>query len=634
MSKSFEQTVYEFGNFRLESHNLMLYRQSAEVALQPKAVQTLLALIESRGQVVTKDELLETLWPDVIVEESNLFFYISILRKTLGLQDDGTHWIETLRRRGYRFGGEVRVVQADSNEKYAWVVDVPNCQEANVQTQSGRMYVLKTGNGPADARASGLGTTLKRRASIAILPFKSLRADEASSFYEFSLADAVTTTLARFGTLIVSPSSAVSKYLADPLPPIRIGRKLKVDAVLSTNFLFADGQMLVTTQLLDVSSEHVLWAEQIRCDSSEVVELVERVSRQIVDGLNSHFQLISQPSISKNYLTRNATAFEYYLRGRDLMRRYIHQSNASGDIEKAIELFKNTVEIDTSFALAHASLGSCYLQRPFKGIGTRYDIALAREALDRSLQLLPDLAYARAYRLCIRLLDGETLTAHRQMAILAEEANNEPIVQYFAGAFKRKIGQYEQASSYWDRMVALDPTMEIVALWNRSWINLRCKRIDAAFAELEKAKSIEPNHPFVRFFEATAIFQTGDPAKALGIFNELMNERRREYFCTYISICLSALGRFDAAAEQINENVEEFASMDPDVAYWLASAFVMLDRRDDALKWLELSIQMGNNDLLWLTENPIWAGMQRDEGFTKLRTKVRRNLNLILTTDR
>ena len=99
--------IYEFESFRFDAAHLMLYRGDAEISLVPKAAQTLLILIERRGEILGKDELMETIWNDSIVEEANLTQYVHILRKTLGAAANGKPLIETLRRRGYRFNGEV-----------------------------------------------------------------------------------------------------------------------------------------------------------------------------------------------------------------------------------------------------------------------------------------------------------------------------------------------------------------------------------------------------------------------------------------------------------------------------------------------------------------------------------------------
>lgn len=111
VAKLGEHKVYEFEEFRLDATIKLLYRGGEEVLLTPKAVETLVALVESQGEVVGKDELMQKIWADTIVEESNLAQYLHVLRKTLGETRDGKPYIETLKRRGYRFNGAVRVTR-------------------------------------------------------------------------------------------------------------------------------------------------------------------------------------------------------------------------------------------------------------------------------------------------------------------------------------------------------------------------------------------------------------------------------------------------------------------------------------------------------------------------------------------
>src|SRR5215213_11676587 len=108
------QRIYEFDEFRLNVDQLMLYRNDVEIPLRPKAVETLVALVERSGEIVTKDELMGTIWTDAIVEESNLSRYIHILRSVLGRQPSGKPYIETYRRRGFRFNSEVSILSASA----------------------------------------------------------------------------------------------------------------------------------------------------------------------------------------------------------------------------------------------------------------------------------------------------------------------------------------------------------------------------------------------------------------------------------------------------------------------------------------------------------------------------------------
>lgn len=112
MKRLVEKGIYEFEGFRLDARHLMLYKHGEEVLLPPKAVETLIALVERHGAIVAKDELMSLIWSDAVVEESNLALYLHLLRKTLGERADKTPFIETLRRRGYRFTADVKLIDA------------------------------------------------------------------------------------------------------------------------------------------------------------------------------------------------------------------------------------------------------------------------------------------------------------------------------------------------------------------------------------------------------------------------------------------------------------------------------------------------------------------------------------------
>jgi Tol biopolymer transport system component/DNA-binding winged helix-turn-helix (wHTH) protein len=109
---------YEFGEFRLDPAQRVIFRAGRPLALAPKVLETLLALVERSGSVVTKDELMTRVWPDTFVEESNLTQNVFQLRKVLGEGHDGEHYIETVPRRGYRFMGEVKTLVEDQGVEW------------------------------------------------------------------------------------------------------------------------------------------------------------------------------------------------------------------------------------------------------------------------------------------------------------------------------------------------------------------------------------------------------------------------------------------------------------------------------------------------------------------------------------
>ena len=130
--------IYTFEEFQLDANHLMLYRDGKEVPLPPKAVKTLAVLVQNAGEIVKKQDLMNVIWNDSIVEESNLSHYLHVLRKTLGLRSDGTAFIETLKRRGYRFTPSVTVVQASRASCGSFAIDEGELPEISNHFHDGR----------------------------------------------------------------------------------------------------------------------------------------------------------------------------------------------------------------------------------------------------------------------------------------------------------------------------------------------------------------------------------------------------------------------------------------------------------------------------------------------------------------
>ncbi|MEQ1921674.1 MAG: winged helix-turn-helix domain-containing protein [Pyrinomonadaceae bacterium] len=154
VANSSGHTVYEFEDFRLDAATRLLYHGGEQIDLTPKAVETLIALVEGEGNVISKDDLMQRIWADTVVEESNLAQYLHVLRKTLGDTSDGKPYIETLKRRGYRFNGTVRLAKneigsAKHAEAAKEVTEPPAAQPKNTSS-SPRGNVRVIGNVAVD----------------------------------------------------------------------------------------------------------------------------------------------------------------------------------------------------------------------------------------------------------------------------------------------------------------------------------------------------------------------------------------------------------------------------------------------------------------------------------------------------
>src|ERR1051326_3068189 len=420
-----------------------------------------------------------------------------------------------------------------------------------------------------DTPATSLGD--RDRKSIAILPFRNVSNDPQSSFYEFSLADAVITELARVRSLVVRPSSEIVKYQGVQVDPRQAGREMSVSAVLSAGFLRGGNRIRVTAQLVDVDSGDLLWSDRIDADATDIISVQDTITQEIVEGLRLELspdekdRLVQPP-------TANADAYEEYLRGRDCLGRFIYQTIARKDIDEAIEHFERAAYLDPSFALAHSGLGKAYANRVIKGTGESGDYDLATEAFDKALALDPDLLEARMHMVLIYLSRGQKGKAREAAEQLGREAPNDVGVHFVRGVLARLDGDYEKALRCYERMARLNPAERVVASYNRARIFTYQGRYEDAIAELDQGAAIEPDHPLIKTFRARALYYHDEPVKAAEILEQVLEQQPqldgiRPIYATF----LSALGFSDEARAQLTDEVKKTADTDHDVAYWLAS---------------------------------------------------------------
>ena len=285
--------LYEFGPFRLDPQKPCLWRDGEPVSLTPKALETLLILVQQSGRLVEREDLMNAIWPNTFVEDGNLNFNVSVLRKALGTDEAGEQYIQTIPRRGYRFSADVReiaeevpVLIVEKHTRARVVIEeseFPTSAELAVEKvalpsrRSPRPRVYAAG---AVALMLVMGTVtwfLLRREltepsagnapiqSIAVLPLKPLSGEESDRTVSLGLTDTLVTRLGSLRSIIVRP---VSNAGAEP-DAVEIGRKLKVDAVLEARWR-TDRHLRINARC-QVSDGTLLWSASF--DEKQIFKL-------------------------------------------------------------------------------------------------------------------------------------------------------------------------------------------------------------------------------------------------------------------------------------------------------------------------------------------------------------------------
>jgi serine/threonine-protein kinase len=460
--------------------------------------------------------------------------------------------------------------------------------------------------------------------SLAVLPFKNLNNNPESTFYEFSLADAVITELARVRSLVVRPSSVMSKYQGQPADPGEVGRELGVDAVLSAGFIHVGERFRVNAQLLNVAGGGIIWSDRIDASAGDIIAVQDEITQRIVDGLRLELSPDEQAELAQP-VTVNAEAYEEYLRGRDRFARFIFRTVAAADCDAAIQHFGRAIELDPTFGLAYDGLGACYVNRVLKGLGSPEDFERAETAFKQALSIDPNIIEARMLMVFVYLWRGQKQKAREEVARMRRDAPNEAVVHFVKATLHRLDGEYNRALRSYDRLVHLDPAAFVVVSYNRALVFLYQGKTDMAMRELDRAATVEPNNPLLRTSRALALYYRQDVEDAASLLREILAEHPNLYGARpVLAMCLSAQGEHEAARAELSEEVNRNAAVDPDIAYAVGAVYALEGEADEAFEWLERAIALGNENKPWFESDPNLASIRDDARFGELMQRITR----------
>ena len=427
---------YVFGPFVLDARRRQLLRGETTVPLSPKLLDTLLALVQRAGQLVQKDELLQTVWCDTVVEENNLTHAVSRLRKALGEQSGDHRYIVTVPGAGYRFVAPVRCLAAEAETGH----------DGGEKATAGRVDVLASS---IDARPHARPGGPTR---LIVLPFRILRSDPETDFLAFSLADAITIPLSGLSSLVVRSPMMAGRFSADTLDPEAIARQAGVDAVLSGTLLRDGAHVRVNTQLIDVPAGTVRWSQTAEVRLGDIFQLQDHLVRRIVESLSLPLSGHDRQMLARD-VPADSKAYEFYLRA----------NQCSYDAKlwvAARDLYRRCLDDDPGYAPAWARLGRIYrILALYASNDPESDLRNAEAAFQRALAINPDLAIAHNL---YTYLEVDRDGADRAIARLlrrASQGSEDP--ELFAGLVQacRYAGLLHAAIAAHQRARALDPNI-------------------------------------------------------------------------------------------------------------------------------------------------------------------------------
>lgn len=564
--------TYEFGDFRVDAATLQVFRNGSVLAIPPKAVEVLVVLLNQPGDIVTRATLLNTVWPDTVVEEANLSQYIYLLRKALMVKG-GRNTIITVAGRGYRFVEEVRVV-----------------------------------SGPR-SRSTGQGVVTEARPTtpvLTILPFEMLDKESRAARLGLGVAQSVAQRVVRLRGISVRP----------------VGNQDYSTLTLRGSILVRQGRVRTAAELIDSGDGALRWAETVDENVGDWFSVQDTIADRIA--------LLLAPKLSDEYAMQHGaarqSALSLYLKGR-----YYWNQRTEHGFQKAIQHYEKAASIDPQFALAYAGLADCYnLMSYYLPVSPRVTGPKAMQAARSAVELDPNLAegyvslgrailenewnwesaeatfrralslnphYATAYGwyACLLLAENRPTEAMVQMMRAHELDPNSLTLNRDLGFFHYMEGRTREAVTQLEETLEMETTAVLTAIYLAS-AYASAGSFDKARSVLRQCQKDDPHNARLHCELGCVEAADGHPKRALEIGRQVLRDAETHYVCPF------------------------------DLAMLYASASDL----DSAFQWLRVSLTVRPWRLIYAAVDPRLENLRGDPRFAEILKPLRfrsRSLN-------
>jgi DNA-binding winged helix-turn-helix (wHTH) protein/TolB-like protein len=640
-----KRTVYEFGDFFLESGQRRLSRRESgeagggqPVALTAKVFDTLLLLIEHRGETLDKDTLLSTIWPGVIVEENSLTQNISTLRQVLGETRTENRYIATVPRKGYRFVGQV-TERAGPDEAARPTTTAmgaaAGAAPAAAATGSKRLpqpmwmsaaallvlvaigaFLLERGRGGHSA--SSTTSAPPSIQTLAVLPFRPLLPTERDAQrdepLELGMTESMIASLGARGGLTIRPLSSVRRYGSTEQDPLAAGRALQAESVLDGALQHHGDQLRVSVRLLRVADGRQLWAHQFDGNVTGIFGVQEQISAKVAEILSARLTAAEEtlPTLGS---TKDSTAYLLYANGRYALARSTEPSLVLG-----IGYFEKAIERDLQFALAHVGLADCYLVLGVFGMRPPAEtLPRARDAVLKALKIEPRLAAAYATLGQIKVQydrDWDGAEADFARAIALNPSLSDPHLYW--GVLLGMRGEPDRGLEELKQAQQLEPLLT-AAKTRAGSVLYFARRYDEAIAQITESLALDDRPGIAHALLGRVYLHTGRYDLALAEFAKVRGPTPGSFGDVGQALALSGR-RAEALAEL--DRVLKLSTQRYISALDVASIYAGLGDTDNALAWLDRALQQRASSLGFLAQNPTFDRLHGDPRFAAIVDRV------------
>ena len=606
--------IVRFGIFHLDFKARELHKAGVKVKLQDQPFRVLATLVDRAGQVVTREELRQNIWPtDVYVAfDQGLNNAIKKVRDALGDSADNPRFIETVAKHGYRFLAPVNALQLPAAESASRVGLTSIGHNALIGLAVifllGGLAYWKWHRPAINARPS------PQKVILAVLPFDNLSHDPDQEFFSDGLTEEM---IAQLGTmspehLSVVARGSVVKYKGSEMGVSQIGKELHADYLLQGSVRRASDRVRITVQLIQVQEQTDLWAESYDREVKDILALQDSVARTIANQIRITLTPEQQKRLARPRQLEPA-AYDAYLKGR-----YFWNKRAADSLQRAAVYFQQAIDRDPAYGAAYSGLADC-------------NSGLAWHGFNRPAEALPK---ANAAALKAIEIDPLSAEAHASMALVlshkldwggAEKEFKHALqldphyanAHHWYGDYLSIKGRHDEALLEAKQALELDPLNLMVG----TWVGLRyylARKYDRAIEQARNTVDLDPNFAAAHLVLGESYLQIGQNERGLAELQRAASlSGNSPLYLAQVGVAHAMAGRKFEALRIIGQ-LQKISSERYVSPYGLAQIYAALNDKGQTFKWLQTAYDDHAVWMSYLAVDPIFDRFHSDQHFQEL----------------
>lgn len=632
---------FRFSEFELDVTKRQLLRDGEPVSLSPKTLDLLVVLVESRGEVLTKDELLEKVWPDQIIEEGNLKVHVSALRKAFQQVGNDHRFIVTVPGRGYSFVADLENLSNDEviveTHRYSTIVTEQSESIDNGDLDARQLIPRPTYSLITKGRAVIISLSILIVAAclviwlyprgtpvspvmietIAVMPFVNESGNPDLEYLSDGMTESLINSLSKLPRLSVKARSVVFRYKGKEVLPSEVGSDLNVQAVLLGRVVERGDRLTLYLSLVDARTGDQIWGDQYDRQTRDVVSLQSETARDIARKLRSKLSGVDEERLAKNY-TEDAEAYEHYLKGR-----YFWNKFTPADHLKAIDHFNRAIARDPGYAMAYSALGDTYGASGVNSwIPPKEAFAKAKVAVRKALEIDSNLVQAHTTLGAMYLFsDFNWNAAEQELKRSIELDPNYELAHEIYSYLLTGLRRHDEAIAEARRARDLDPLSATLSDDLAMAYNF-ARRPDEAMKQNLRTLEMEPDRPDSIYRIGTIYEQKGMYEEAVASYQKAISvSERTSNFLGSLGHAYAASGRREEAVKILHE-LQEMSRHSYVSPYDLALIYIGLREKEKAVEQLERSYDEQSGWIIYFQVDPFLDPLRDHPRFQEMVRKL------------